>query len=253
MKKNKFKTLTLALAAAMLAGMGQSALAHTRLEMPTVTEGVRVTNNVTIGHGCGEKAIIGTSVVFPDGIDSTITVGGQPHNGPLTDFVANWGPNVQPLQTRAVFDFVDEKQGPTGNVVGFWSGGGSGMPAHMNAFVPFRVSATNIEPTSCAKSVKFFVSIADICEISGVDALRSGEGEAGAVANLWTHNNLGTPYDRVSTTDDGPASLTITRDVTKNPLPGSCGEGVDVEVRPSAAQINRDMPIKFNSQQVWPQ
>lgn len=253
MKKNKFKILTLVLATTTLVGVGQGVLAHTRLEVPTVTEGVRVTNNVTIGHGCGEKAIIGTSVVFPDGTDSTITVGGQPHNGPLTDFVSNWGPNVQPLQTRAVFDFVDEKQGPTGNVVGFWSGGGSGMPAHMNAFVPFRVSATNIEPTSCAKSVKFFVSIVDVCEITSVDALRSGQGEAGAVANLWTHNNLGTPYDRVSAEDDGPAPLTIIRDLTANPLPGSCNGGVEVEVRPSAAQINRDMPIKFNGQQVWPE
>ncbi|TYP94579.1 MULTISPECIES: hypothetical protein [Nitrosomonas] len=253
MKKNKIRTLTLALAAAVLAGVGQNALAHTRLEVPLVTENVRVTNNVTIGHGCGEKAIIGTSVVFPDGTDSTITVGGQPHNGTLTDFVSNWGPNVQPLQTRAVFDFVDEKQGPTGNVVGFWSGGGSGMPAHMNAFVPFRVSATNIEPTSCAKSVKFFVSIVDICEITGIDALRSGSGESGGPVNLWTHNNLGTPYDRVGAEDDGPASLTINRDLTNNPLPGSCNGGVDVEVKPSAAQINRDMPIKFNGQQVWPQ
>ncbi|SDY04172.1 hypothetical protein [Nitrosomonas sp. Nm33] len=253
MKKNKFKISILALATATLLGIGQSVLAHTRLEVPIVTEGVRVTNNVAIGHGCGEKAIIGTSVVFPDGTDSTITVGGQPHNGPLTDFVSNWGSNVQPLQTRAVFDFVDEKQGPTGNVVGFWSGGGSGMPAHMNAFVPFRVSATNIEPTSCAKSVKFFVSIVDICEISGIDALRNGSGESGGVANLWTHNNLGTPYDRVSAEDDGPASLTINRDLTKNPLPGSCNGGVDVEIKPSAAQINRDMPIKFNGQQVWPE
>ena len=101
--------------------------------------------------------------------------------------------------------------------------------------------------------MKFFVSIVDICEITGIDALRSGSGESGGPVNLWTHNNLGTPYDRVSAEDDGPASLTITRDLTKNPLPASCGAGVDVEVKPSAAQINRDMPIKFNGQQVWPQ
>lgn len=253
MNKNKLKVLTLSVAAAMLAGAGQNALAHTRLETAALTEGIRVLNNVAIGHGCGEKAIIGTSVVFPDGTDSSITVGGQPHEGPLTDFVSNWGPNVQPLQTRAVFDYVDEKQGPTGNVVGFWSGGGTGMPAHMLAYVPFRVNATNIESTSCAKSVKFYVSIVDICEISGIDALRDGGGEAGAVANLWTHNNLGTPYDRISDKDDGPASLTFNRDLTKSPLPEACGEGVEVEVRPSAAQIIRDMPIKLNGQQVWPQ
>ncbi|MDP1615503.1 MAG: hypothetical protein Q8L68_06875, partial [Methylococcales bacterium] len=66
--------------------------------------------------------------------------------------------------------------------------------------------------------------------------------------------NLGTIYDRVGTTDDGPASLTITRDVVANPLPESCGgTGQVVEVKPSAAQINRDMPIIFNGNQIWPQ
>lgn len=253
MKKFKFKALTLAIVTSVLASAAQNALAHTRLETAALNEGIRVLNNVTIGHGCGDKTVIGTSVVFPDGTDSSITVGGQPHNGPMTDFISNWGPNVQPLQTRAVFDYVDEKQGPNGNVVGFWSGGGPGMPSHMLAYIPFRVNATNIEPTSCAKTVKFFVSIVDVCELSSIDALQGGGGEAGTVANLWTHNNLGTPYDRVSDSDDGPAALTFNRDLTKNPLPESCGAGVDVEVRPSAAQIMRDMPIKLNGQQVWPQ
>lgn len=93
---------------------------------------------------------------------------------------------------------MDEKQGPAGNVVGFWSGGGPGMPNHMNAFVLFRVGATNIEPTFCARSVKFWVNIVDICEITSIDAIHSGSGEEGGVANFWTRNDLGMLYDNAT-------------------------------------------------------
>jgi hypothetical protein len=45
------------------------------------------------------------------------------------------------------------------------------------------------------------------------------------------------------------SSLTINR---ISALPESCGVGIAVEVKPSATQINRDMPIKFNGNQIWP-
>lgn len=233
-----------ALAIAVLASTAQTASAHTRLETATVNENTRITNNVVIGHGCGENNVIGMSVVFPDGVDSTITVDGNPHAGALTDFVQNWGNLMQLVYSRAVFDFQDEKTDSKGNVVGFWVGGGSPLPHHLNGYTTFRSGAVVIEPTSCAKSVKFYISIANVCKITGVDQF-SAEG----VVDLWTHNNLGTPYDRVSTTDDGPAPYTITR---TSALPTSCGAGVAVEVKPSAAQINRDMPIKVDGTQVWP-
>lgn len=231
------------LAIAVLAGTTQIASAHTRLETATVNENTRITNNVVIGHGCGEKNVIGTSVVFPDGVDSTITVDGAAHAGALTDFVQNWGNLMQQNYSRAIFSFQDEKTDSNSNVVGFWAGGGNSLPHNLNGYIPFRSGAVVIEPTSCAKSVKFYISIADICEITDAAGFNAD------TVNLWTHNNLGTIYDRVSTTDDGPAPLTITR---TSALPASCGAGVAVEVKPSAAQINRDMPIKLDGSQIWP-
>ncbi|MDY6983676.1 MAG: hypothetical protein SV422_11355, partial [Pseudomonadota bacterium] len=143
-------------------------LAHTTLETSSLSEGVRVVNNVQIGHACGAgTSVLGSSVVFPDGVDSTIVAGGAPYDGPLSDFVTNWGPNIQPLVSRAVFNNVDEKQGPNGNVVGFWAGGGAGIPNHMVGYLPFRVNATNINPQSCAVSVRFLVNIVDVCTITG--------------------------------------------------------------------------------------
>jgi hypothetical protein len=238
----------LASLAIVMSGTSLNALAHTNLETSTMSEGVRVLNNAQIGHACGAgTSVIGTSVVFPDGADSTILVNGTEYAGPLTDFVSNWGPNIQPLVDRSVFTNVDEKNGPAGNVVGFWAGGGAGVPDHMVAYVPFRVNATNINPASCAASVRFYVSIVDVCKITDEAGLHN-EG----VAHFWTDNTLGTVFDSV---DSNAASrLTITRDLTNNPLPSSCGAtGTTVEVRISPAQLERDMPINIQGVRIWPE
>lgn len=250
---NKIKLSAYVLTGAMAIVLGQNVSAHTRLNIPTATEGERAINHVMIGHSCDETTrTIGTSVVFPDGSDSTILVDGVQHDGSITDFLTNYGNNASMFFDRSAFDFMDEKTDTNGNVVGFWAGGGPGMPGNLGVALPFRLTAASIEPTSCATSVKIYISIVDICEITGVDGF--GEG----TVELWTHAGLGTPYDRdlhfaVDTgTDPGPASFLINRDLENNPLPDNCGEGAAVELKPSAAQINRDMPIKHNGQQFWP-
>lgn len=240
---------SLAIACAALAA--SVAHAHTTFETPTLKENTRILNNVAIGHACGEGTrVIGTSVVFPDGRDSTIIADGKVYDGPLSDFVSNWGPNIQPLYSRAAFNEVDEKKGPTGNVVGFWAGGGPGMPDHMVAYVPFRVNATLIAPESCAVSVRFYAAIVDVCRITGVDQLH----EPG-VAEFWTPSDLGTVYDSETGGHgghDNSAPLTILRDLDANPLSAACGDGFTVEVRPSAQQLERDMPIFYQGLQIWP-
>jgi len=246
-KTCNIKILSFSFTASLLLIMSVGVFAHTRLDIPTMVEGTRIINNL-VAHACGENSILGTSIVFPDGVDSNVLVDGQPHTGVLTDFLTNYGNNAQLFFNRGAFDFMEEKIDSLSNVVGFWAGGGPGVPHTLNLATQFRLSAPSIEPSSCANSVKVNISIANICKITGVDQFAT-EG----VVDLWTHNNLGTPYDRVSATDDGPAPWTITRDLTINPLPESCGAGVAVELKPSAAQINRDMPIIYNGQQVWPQ
>ncbi|MCB1936927.1 MAG: hypothetical protein KDF59_13400 [Nitrosomonas sp.] len=250
---NKLKLLTSAVAGVVLISLTQNAVAHTRLNIPTATEGERAINHIMIGHSCDETTrTIGTSVVFPDGIDSTILVDGVQHDGGITDFLTNYGNNASMFFDRSAFDYMDEKTDTNGNVVGFWAGGGPGMPGNLGVAQPFRLTAASIEPASCATSVKIYISIVDICEITDEDGF--GEG----TVELWTHAGLGTPYDRDlhfavdEGTDPGPASFTINRDLTNNPLPDSCDSGTTVEVKASAAQINRDMPIKRNGHQIWP-
>ncbi len=247
MKFAHTNTLSWTLSALIGLGTSFSVLAHTTFETSNMSEGGRVLNNVQIGHACGAgTSVIGTSVVFPDGADSTILVNGTILTGKLSDFVSNWGPNIQPLVDRSVFTNVDEKNGPSGNVVGLWAGGGAGVPDHMVAYVPFRVNATNINPASCAASVRFFVSIVDVCKITSEAGLRD-EG----VAHFWTDNTLGTVFDSVNAND--AARLTINRNLTTNPLPSSCGAtGTTVEVKVSPAQLQRDMPIKIQGIKIWP-
>lgn len=242
-------SISLIITLVFLSLLTAAAYAHTNFETVAVPEGQRVLNNLQIGHACGAgTSVLGTSVVFPDGNDSRIFVDGTLYSGPLSDFVSNWAPNIQPLVSREVFNVVDEKNGPIGNVVGFWAGGGPGIPDHMVGYVPFRVNATNIAAQSCAVHVHFYASIVDVCAITPPAQLHD-EG----VAEFWTHNDLGTVYDRESANDDGVARLTITRNTQTNPLPSGCGAGSTVEVKASAAQIVRDMPISIQGVQVWPQ
>lgn len=70
---NRIKLLSGVIAATLLTGLAQNAAAHTRLNVPTMTEGTRIINHMIIGDNCaeGDRRIIGTSIVFPDGVDSS--------------------------------------------------------------------------------------------------------------------------------------------------------------------------------------
>lgn len=256
---NKLNVLSLSMAAALLLTIGQNAVAHTRLETSTFAAGMRQANNVVITHGCGNEMggsnpVIGTSVVFPDGQDSVIMVDGAPYDGAIDDFLDNWGNRHQAFFDRSVFDDMGEKNDELGNVVGFWAAGGKGMPPNFYARVPFRINAINFTEGSCAKSVKVMVEIADICKVTRANKLH----EVG-VADLWTHTSdspmragQSTIYDREGPNDNGPASYTLTNpEFTTNP--GACESWHEVVMSPSAAQINRDMPIvNSKGKQVWP-
>lgn len=248
MINKKFKLSTqAAIAVALLMGVSQSAFSHTRLEIPTVAEGVRVTNNVVIGHSCGEgKNTIASTIVFPDGVDSIVKVNGVATTDTVDAYVANYGNLFQKILDHSVYESENEKKDANGNVVGFWVKDGK-MPEGYMAYLPFRASATLIEPTSCAKSVKVIIGIGDICKITPKSGFADG------VLNLWTPA-VGSDFDGPGLHGyNSPASLTVTRDAVNNPMDEACGDGVDVEIVPSAAQMNRDMPIKSTKgKQYWP-
>ncbi|UJO99500.1 MAG: hypothetical protein LZF64_09860 [Nitrosomonas sp.] len=254
----KFKYRALMLMAALgLSATGQSALAHTRLKTPVINENAAAFgsdyNAAVIGHGCTNPVtgavdvdVIGTVVVFPDGKDSIITVGGTPHPGSLADFVTNWGNPVTKIQDRSIFDYEDYIKDSLGNKLGFWTGGGKGLKGGFRAVVPFATAGVVINEASCAKSVTFVLGIADICQITDVAGINA------ETVNVWAPA-VGSVYDGSPTRHgyDSPATLTVNRSIT--PLPESCGAGVDVVVKPSANQLDRDLRINFDGKQIWPQ
>ena len=248
------KSAMCSLTATMFAA-SQGIFADTRLQIPVIPENTQVYNALAIVHGCDDPAtgttstpVFGQSVVFPDGVDSTITVGGAASNQPLTDFVQNWGNSNKKIQSNDVFPLEAEKTDKLGNVIGWWGGNGQLPGVNYIGLNPFVTGAVLIEPTSCAKSVTFVLAIADVCKMTNISRFNT------ETANLWTPA-VGSSYDGTPETNDGfdsPATLTVTRDLTAKPLPPSCGAGVDVVVTPSASQINRDMPVFYNGKQEWP-
>lgn len=227
----------------------QNACAHTVIQPSEILEGTRSDNYLVVTHGCNTEAVIGTSVVFPDGIDSTVVANGNPV-GPLSDFIQNWGGLIQIYQDHSIFSEQDVKRDARGNVVGFWAGGGRTIAPHVFGRIPFVTSAVLINPESCAKAVRFAVAAADICKITTSNDLNTTEN----AVSFWTPA-VGSKYDGTpgGHAFDFPVFFTVTRDLATNPLPESCGAGLQITVRPSAAQIDRDMPIQFNGTQVWPQ
>jgi len=271
-----FKKLAMcSLTTAAMVAASQGAFAHTRLQSNTILEGTRVYNNVVIGHGCHNAAtnsnstpVMGTSVVFPD---ATATVTSKPAGakaadpatpaGAITDWVDGAGEGYsKKVYSKDVFSDEAQKSNSLGNAVGFWTGGGSLPGIGYTGLIPFKTDAITIKADSCAKTVTFVVAIADVCGLS------NASGFSDENVNMWTPA-VGSNYDGVGlhgynspatlkvvrNTTGTPATLT-TAEVKANPLPASCGAGLDITVTPTAAQLNRDLPaIDANGVQVWPQ
>lgn len=239
------KSTISAFVAIVLMIAGSQVSAHTRLQVPQIAEGARVYNNVVVGHGCEGQNVIATTTVFPDGVDSTVLVDGNPYAGSINDFI-NWGNSIQKIVSRDVFTNSAVKYDESGtNVVGFSDRDGQSLPVTMVGLFPFRTNAVVFESASCAKSVKIVVAIADICKNTNI------AGFTDLTANLWTPA-VGSNFDGPGLHGyNSPATLTINRDLANNPLDASCGDGSAVELLPSAAQLNRDMPIRNKNGSIW--
>lgn len=238
------------LTAGMLAA-GQSALAHNSFTTSVAVEGTRVYNNMVIGKGCGHEdpkaPVIATSMVFPDGTDSIVKINGEVQQGAKVGDYIDWGEKISHIPSKDVFQKQAVNFGRGGlagnNVVGSHSWKGKLPGNGAVGLVPFRVNTGFIVGDSCAKSVTFRVAAADICKSVKESQLSEDN------VNLWVPA-VGSKFDGDPTTHayDGAVQYVVTRDLDANPLPDGCGEGVDVVVEPSAAQVNNDLPIP----RVWP-
>lgn len=218
-----------------------------RLDGTLVKESQSEINGISIDASCGTSnlPVLGSSMVFPNGIDSLITVNGQSYPGPLTDFVQNWGNAVQMLYSRHAYAMGDEKRSSNGNVVGMWVAGTGNNFGGLETRLPIRIGSVLFNPESCAMRVIFKAPVVEVCELTAAGGLIHGRN-----VNLWTPNNLGTPYDNPGDVSNNMVSIAFER---SSALPAGCeGNGETVVVTPSAAQMNRDMPVILDGNQLWP-
>lgn len=228
-------------ALAIALALASSADAHTSVKAQAV-EGVRDDNAFRIGHGCeGNRGIVAQSVVFPtDAPDLTASAPGVTI-GALSDVIVqgSLAGLAQSIQDRSIFTLQDEKVDANGNVIGFHARAGYLRP-NLVGRVPFQFSAPNFVPGSCAKRLLVEIAIADIC------SARPPIFDP-AKLNLWIPDNgsrfavegAAAGVEEIG----GAATLIVNRDLANNALPTACGSGYDVIVSPSAAQVDRDLPI----------
>ncbi len=217
--------------------------AHTSVKSPA-TEGVRDDNAIRIGHGCeGERPVVAQSIVFPT--DTPEIAASDPNVvvGDLSEVVlqGSLAGLAQSIQDRSIFGYQDEIVDANGNVVGFQARKGSLSPKLVGR-VPFQFSAPRFVAESCARRLLVEIAVADICSAQQpiLDPHK---------VNLWIPDNgsLFALDGRAAGVEGigAPATLIVQRNLATNPLAEQCGAGFDVTVTPSAAQIDRDLPIRY--------
>ena len=162
---------------------------------------------------------------------------------------------LTPMPNTAVFPKWVRKTDTLGNPVGFATYGGKLDPFSTGAY-PIALGGISFAPTSCAQKLVIRVAIADVCKRNAFPPGKS-DGEANVWINHTTakfpNSNLDGIAPLAQPDATSPAvptaakfwpTVTITRDTKTNPLPANCnGNGLDVFVTPTDAQIDRDLPI----------
>ncbi len=237
MKTHSFR---LALAAASLC-FGLQAQAHTTVQSQ-VNEGTTTYNNLVIGHGCtladGTRLpVIAQSVLFPT-VNPKYTTTGTVSGNPAAVSISSFANVAQLIQSRDVFSKQKEKVDARGNVIGFESSQGSLDPS-LHGLVPFRTAGVSFPADSCATRLVVQVAVADICQSPYIEGVTWKSG----TKNLWIPSVTAKYPDPTVDGIGSPASLTINRDLTKNPLRASCGTGYTLTVTPSAEDIDANLKL----------
>jgi len=233
--------------------VGSTAFAHTTIRSQA-TESTTEDNAIKIGHGCttadgaSHLPVVATSVVFPSDAPELSASDGS-MIGDLSQVIEQGtiAGLARAVQDRSIFRAQQAKFDSLENQIGF-SGSQGSLNPELPGRMPFQFTAPRFQPTTCARRLLIRVAIADVCVLgAGVaDSVQLGK------VNMWIPDN-GSQFSalggRLGIDGIGaPATLTVNRNLTANPLAPACGAGIDVTVTPSAADVNANLPIPG----VWP-
>lgn len=255
LSSNTRKKLTLCSMAAVLCGAGQLANAHTGIK-DQATEGKTLYTGFTIGHGCGstdvptQLPVIAQSAVFPNATDSVAhQLNSDGTNGATIDLSTvisgaiggATGLSPKGVQDHNIFRKAAAIKDSAGSIRGLELTSGN-LDTDFVGVVPFKVSGLTFVQTSCAKSLKVRIAIANWCEkTNDTNDDRRVDVWIGHMTTLF--NDPGVMPENFATSPYWP-TMTVNRDLVANPLPSSCGAGFDVAVEPSDADIDANLPVK---------
>jgi hypothetical protein len=231
---------------AALFAVGSTAFAHTTV-LNQMTEGVTADNALKIGHGCTTPAgfmvgVVAQSAVWPTD-NPQVTASDGSAIADLSQVIVQGSLTglLSPIQNRDIFQQQQLKLDDLGNKIGFSGTKGNLQEPGWLGRVPWQFAPPKFVASSCASQLLIKVAIADVCirQIGGYDL---------GYVNFWIPDN-GSAYATAAHAlhnDEGvgaPATLTINRNLTTNPLPAACGAGMAVTVTPSPDQVDNDLPI----------
>lgn len=280
------KKMALYSVAAVMGMAGSSAFAHTGIR-DVVKENLSGYNAFTITHGCNDNVelgphqdVIAMSAVFPNAADPAMakiykltSTGLQGESVPdLSEDIegilsgvgftnlgvglvsgggtlfANFMPAVDPNT------LVGAHPAPLVRGYHTWAGPAPYSSAPLAEQVtsatglsPFKYGAIQFKTTSCAKSLKVRIAIANWCR-RGIGTKRLGDrvdvwmGHTTPVFNDQRTMPRATPYDASVEAPYWP-TMTIARDLVANPLAAACKGGYDMSIEPADADIDTFLPI----------
>jgi hypothetical protein len=267
-KNNHFKKLALCAFVAAACGAGQATYAHTGVK-DSVTEGKSLYTAFTLGHGCqdtpeqNEEAlekllpVKAQSVVFPNGTTSAAfkidPVSKAETAIDLADYISGADGGVITLkptmiQDKNVFKKQQVKTDANGSVRGIQFTAGN-LSTTAVGLIPFKVTAPTFTATvpdgnggtepNCAKSLKIRIAIANYCTATqNVKKKNRSDIWIGHLTPKFNDPGV-MPHDW-ETSPFWP-TLTVNRSGELDP---SCGDGFDIAVQPSDAEIDNYLPIK---------
>lgn len=254
------KKITLCSLAAVMCGSASLAFAHTGVK-DQGTEGKTLYTGFTVGHGCaaaeGDTAIpvIAQSAVFPNATDSVAHKIVTNSDNTTTETVlddlsteiqgavggAVIGLSPKGVQDKNVFSKLESVTDVNGNVLALHLTGGK-LQTDLVGVIPFKVSGVKFQTTSCAKSLKVRIAVANWCK-------KTQNTNDDARVDLWfghttsLFNDGGVMPSNYATAPYW-TTLTINRDLATNPLPTTCTTTYDVATEPSDDNIDNKLPIK---------
>jgi hypothetical protein len=261
-KSINLKKLAICSLTSAICGASPHVFAHTGIK-DSATEGTTLYTAFAITHGCAadhdgpQSPVVAQSAVFPNGPAAvSVKVGVDPdgHDGPKTapETPINLADHIDgaiggliglspgAIQDKSVFGAIREVINASEQVRAIHLTKGK-LQTNLVGLTPFRVSTPNFLPDSCARSLQIRVAVANWCSTS---QNRNDDTRV----DVWIGRTTSKFNDKGVVSVGFWPTLTVTRDLTNNPLPEGCGDGFDIAVSPTDAQIDTFLPI----QGYWP-